>query len=615
MGNSDLAALVKQSVDITEVIGQVVPLRRSGSRYLGLCPFHAEKTPSFHVDSENQFYHCFGCGAGGDVLSFVMKQQNLSFIEAVKYLADRYHIVLPQSSYTPNGKSSALFENAKKERLRLYETLAIAGDYFYQQLHHSEAGSVARAYLDKRGLPPSLVEAERLGYALDRWDGLAEHLKRSGIPPELGTKAGLLARSNKGRYYDRFRNRLIFPILDDRGRLAAFGGRSLAEQTGSSAGGSRQPAANEPKYLNSPETPVYHKGRMLYQLARARQACAQVRQVIMVEGYMDLLAFHAKGFYRVVATLGTALTLQQVRLLRRMCDEVVLAYDADDAGEMAMLRALPLFLQEQLAISCVRFPEGMDPDDFLRKDGMDALETLLRAREDLGVYAIRKKLALWDGSLGGKSKVLSELKPILEGVGQEILRAEYLRLISEGLSLPQTAVAKQLLSDRKRAARGASSAAKTASCLSQTQSLEESILRAMIKYPALTEEVKASGVLDNFHSRQLRTIAETLLEAVRAPYDQFNMNHVYDILPQDELKELFTHFLMQSMDLIEAQVQMKDWLQALGERATRKTRAQLREALQQAELQGNTAQVRQLLTQIQHLCSAKKPAKGSTDNV
>lgn len=543
-----------------------------------------------------------------------MKQQNLSFIEAVNYLADRYHIALPEADYASSKPAGAL-ESAKKERQQLYQALEIAGDFFYKQLHHSEAGKIARDYLQKRGLPVTLVETERLGYALNQWDGLAQHLERSGTSLEVGLKAGLLAKSNKGRYYDRFRNRLIFPIVDDRKRLVAFGGRSLSGETGDAGGGSAQPTVNEPKYLNSPETLVYHKGRMLYQHARAREECRRVRQVIMVEGYMDLLAFHAKGFYRVVATLGTALTLQQVRLLRRMCDEVVLAYDADEAGERAMLRALPLFLQEQLAVSCLRFPEGMDPDDFLKNEGLGALELLLRQREDLGVYAIRNKLATWDGSIGGKTRVLSDLKPILDGVNQVVLRTEYLRLISDRLSLPQAAISKQFFSAANRISKSSSSRAKLPSCLTQTQTLEESVLRAIIKCPSLIEEVKASGALDNFQSPQLRAVTETLLEAAQPPYDSFNVTTVYDTLQEDELKELFTHLLMESKDLIEAQVQIKDWLQALCERTTRNARSELREALKQAELQGNTARVRQLLTQIQDLCSAKKTAKDSTDNV
>jgi DNA primase len=247
------------------------------------------------------------------------------------------------------------------------------------------------------------VETERLGYALPQWDGLVKHLQDRRVDPNLGVKAGLLSRSTRdqAKFYDRFRNRLMFPIRDERGRVVAFGGRILAGETG-----------DEPKYLNSPEHPVFQKGRMLYQLSRAREACRQVRQVVLVEGYMDLLAFHAQDFYRVAATLGTALTPHQVRLLSRHFEEVVLAYDGDEAGERAMRRALPLFLQEELAVSCIRFPDRMDPDDFLRSKGLTAFEGLLQRREDLGAYAVGKTLETWDGTVTGKARVLAELQPI-----------------------------------------------------------------------------------------------------------------------------------------------------------------------------------------------------------
>jgi DNA primase len=607
-----LAALVKQAVDITEVIGQVVPLRRIGNRYVGLCPFHQEKTPSFHVDAENQFYHCFGCGTGGDVLSFIMKQRNFTFGEAVKHLADRYHIVLPQSGAA--SPDAGALQASKKQKQQLYDLLNAAADYFYSQLHHSQAGKVARDYLQRRGLPSSVIEAERLGYALDQWDGLLRHVNKSGASQNLALEAGLLVKSSKDRIYDRFRNRLIFPIRDDHGRVVAFGGRSLAAEkvNGQSPGA----PANEPKYLNSPESPVYHKGRMLYQQARAREECRHTRQLILVEGYMDLLAFHAHGFYRVVATLGTALTPHQVRLMRRMCDEVVLAYDADDAGQKAMLKALPLFLQEGLAVSCLCFPDGMDPDDFLKQQGIGAVERLLHEREDLGVYVIRKKLEGWDGSISGKSKVLSQLMPLLEGVRQPVTRSEYLRLISEKLSLSEPAIVKQLGMRGRQSynTHSASLRAISPSYPAQAQSLEESILRAMIKYPALIEKVRESGAVNNFQSTQLRCIAECLLQAAHPPYEEFNAAGVYDNLEGDDLKGLYTHFMLESNELAGVQVLMEDWIRALCERSRKKVRFDIHAALRQAEREGNTTQVRKLLSEIQNLCSASRAADPS-DNV
>ncbi|MEM5787272.1 MAG: DNA primase, partial [Syntrophobacteraceae bacterium] len=408
MIGSGIATLVKQAVDIVDVIGRAVPLRRSGNRHIGLCPFHQEKTPSFQVDAENQLYYCFGCGTGGDVLSFVMKHQNLTFGDTIKYLSERYNIPLPNES---SGDDSALLLENRREREKLYAAIECAADFFQRELRMSAEGRVAREYIVKRELPPEVVDSQRIGYAPARWDGLLKHLGKSGFEPDLGVAAGLLSKSGSDstKYYDRFRNRLIFPIADERGRIIAFGGRIL------SAG-----EQNEPKYLNSPESAVYHKGRMLYQYGTAREACRQVRQVVLVEGYMDLLAFHARDFHRVAATLGTALTSQQVRLLSRIADEVVLAYDGDDAGERAMLRALPLFLQEEVSISCIRFPSGMDPDDFLKEHGISGFERLLERREELGAYAIGKAVEQWDGSAAGRTTIFAGLQAIFQTVRQPL---------------------------------------------------------------------------------------------------------------------------------------------------------------------------------------------------
>ncbi|MGV8074623.1 MAG: DNA primase [Syntrophobacteraceae bacterium] len=616
MSASDIATLVKQAVDIVDVIGQVVPLRRNGNRHLGLCPFHQEKTPSFQVDAGSQFYHCFGCGSGGDVLSFVMKHQNLSFGEAVEYLAERYHIALPQKDPTHSSPGSVT-EASRKEREQLYRILQEAADFFYKQLHHGEPGKIARDYLSKRRLPPHIVETERIGYAPNQWDSLRRHLEHQGIDPELGVKAGLLSKGAKDRIFDRFRNRLIFPIMDEREHVVAFGGRSLAGELPGAGNASASDGQNEPKYLNSPETPIYHKGRMLYQLAKARDACRKVRQTIVVEGYMDLLAFHAQGFYRVVATLGTALTLHQVRLLSRMCDEVVLAYDADEAGEKAILRALPLFLQEELAVTCLRFPEGMDPDDFLKASGLEGFETLLQKRNDLGVYVLEKGLNGWDGTSSGKARVLAELQPVLEAVRQPVLKSEYSRLLAERLSLSETVIERQV-QHGKRSTEKYSRPFRQAPLpkTSQNYSLEENILRLMIKYPDLIEEVKSFEAVEYFEQPRLKAVAEVLLRTPHPPENSFDAAAVYDLLEESEQKELFTKFLLESGDLSDARVQLHDWLEALRSAKTRSKRfGSLNEALLRAQHEGDATQIKVLLAQLQSLYSVKKGAKKHRKNV
>lgn len=610
MGASDLAVLVKQAVDIVDVIGRVVSLKRVGHRHVGLCPFHQEKTPSFHVDSESQFFHCFGCGAGGDVLNFVMKQQNLGFGDAVRHLADRYHIVLPEASPSWEGRAS---DASRKERETLFRVVEAAADFFYGQLHHSSAGRAAREYLQHRGIPERVVEAERMGYAPDLWDGLLRHLDRSGFDLAQAEKVGLLSRNAKDRIFDRFRHRLIFPIRDDQGRVVAFGGRSLPrEKTPENHEGSRT-RGEEPKYLNSPESPLYHKGRMLYQFARAREACRHMRQVVLVEGYLDLLAFHIHDFYRVVATLGTALTSHQVRLLARIADEVVLAYDGDEAGEKAMLRSLPLFLEEELGVSCVRFPEGADPDDFLKVHGKAGLERILQGREDLGRYAVGKTLERWDGTTGGKARTVNDLKQILQKVRQPVLRSEYVRMIAERLSLDEKAVHDQVEGGRKYSpATGRTVRRRSVHRVEQPDSLEESVVRLMIHYPGLIEEVVNSGAIDHFGNSKLKILAETLVKSPRPPRDRFDAKAVFEQLEDHDSRALLTRFMLESGDLADVETHLRDWLGAICTFKPWRTRlCALNEALDRAQRDGNMVEVKSILGQIQSLHSVKQKTRQS----
>ncbi len=601
---SGIATLVKQAVDIVDVIGRAVKLRRSGNRHTGLCPFHQEKTPSFQVDAENQLYHCFGCGAGGDVISFVMKHQNLTFTDAVKYLSDRYNIPLPQQD---NESDSALLLAGRKEREEILAVVECACEFFYRQLRMSEEGRVARDYIVKRELPQEVVEAQRLGFAPARWDGVLQYFRKKGFGPELGVKAGLLGQGSgdPSKFYDRFRNRLIFPITDERGRTVAFGGRSL------SAG-----EQNEPKYLNSPETPVYHKGRMLYQYGAAREACRQVRQVVLVEGYMDLLAFHAKGFFRVTATLGTALTAQQVRLLARISDEVVLAYDGDDAGEKAMLRALPIFLQEEVPVSCIRFPDGMDPDDFLKKHGISGFEELLGRRAELGAYAVRKAMDDWDGSAAARTKIFSELQGIFQSARQPLLRAEYLHLIADRFSISEELARAELEHDRRGKGEKGPRSYRPAPCIPkvETESLEEKILRLIVKHPQLAGTVRECGALGCFRESKLCEIAKVLCRAGFCETGEFSSSQIYDLLAQADLQELYTRYLLEPYELEEPEIQLSGWLNALLVNECKRKRMELVRVLREAEQQGDTDRIRTIQLEIMALTS-KASVSVFSDNV
>ncbi len=591
MTGSGIASVVKQSVDIVEEIGRAVHLRRSGNRHIGLCPFHQEKTPSFQVDAENQLYYCFGCGSGGDVLSFVMKHRNLAFADALKYLADRYNIALPEKDHVRDG----LFEASREERKRILAAVECAADFYYRQLHVSADGRGAREYVASRGLPREVVESQKLGYAPAGRDRLFDHLKKSGFDPGLAVKAGLLGQSSNdpSKFFDRFRNRLIFPIKDERDTVVAFGGRILPQGDG-----------NEPKYLNSPETPVYHKGRTLYQYSVARQACSKIRQVLLVEGYMDLLSFHAQGFYRVAATLGTALTAQQVRLLARMSDEVVLAYDGDDAGQKATLRSLPLFLSEELSVSCIRFPDGLDPDDFLKKFGLSEFDRLIGQREELGAHAVRLAVSSWDGSSAGKMRIFSELKPVFQSVRQPILRSEYLRIIADRFLITEKVAEEQLLHEkqsRSEPVRAHVRAPDHQRRQPQIESLDEKVLRLMIKHPDLVECVRDSDVLGCFEESRLAVMAGLLCQAGFCRGEQSVSSSLYDLLRESDLHELYTRYLLEPYDLEEPEIQLRDWLEALAKRTGKKRKKELEQSLREAERTGDRDRVSCLLVEIRNL--------------
>jgi len=358
----DFIEQLKASVDIVRVVGDYVRLKRTGSgpRYTGLCPFHQEKTPSFSVHSTHQFYKCFGCGAGGDVIKFVMEIERLTFWEAVRLLAERHGIPLP--------KQGAETDEESRRRAALYEMHEIAARLFREHLL-SPAGQDARAYLERRGVPRPVIEEFGLGLSDRTGQMLVRAFQRAGFAPELMEESGLVLRRNDGSgLYDRFRGRLMFPIHSESGKLIAFGGRALLPD-------------DQPKYLNSPETPIYRKSQVLYNLHRARKPMEEAGRAVLVEGYMDAIGVHAAGVRNVAAVCGTSLTPLQVRSLRRHAPEVVLNFDPDSAGANATEKHIPVLLDEGLRLRILSLGGGLDPDEFIREHGAQAyLDALEKAR-------------------------------------------------------------------------------------------------------------------------------------------------------------------------------------------------------------------------------------------
>lgn len=351
---------VRDRTDIVELISQYVNLKSAGRNHLGLCPFHAEKTPSFSVNAERQFFHCFGCGAGGDVFSFLMQTEGISFPDAVRRLADRAGIDLEERPLTTADKELI------DQRERLFRINALAVDYFHANLMTHPQGEVARAYMKTRGYGKKAAADYQIGYALDGWSGLKDHLQQQNVNLAEARILGLL-RERKQRQgdYDMFRARLIFPIFDLAGRVVACAGRVLDD--------------SKPKYINSPESPIYHKGMVLFGLYQARQAMRLSGDVLVVEGYFDQMALHRAGFAQTVATCGTALTADQVRQLKRYVQRVVLVFDQDSAGKQATFKAMTTLQQEGIPAAAITLPSGEDPDSFLQRHGSEAFQARLAA--------------------------------------------------------------------------------------------------------------------------------------------------------------------------------------------------------------------------------------------
>ncbi|HET6250875.1 MAG TPA: DNA primase [Tepidisphaeraceae bacterium] len=398
--SNDLTSFKSQvlsSIDIVEMIGRSVTLKRGGKDFVGLCPFHQEKTPSFYVSPTKQYFNCYGCKANGNAIDFVMKRDHMEFIDALRLLGESLGLELPRRG--GGGKQKA------GERQLLYEMQSAAGAFFSRLLEEPQQGLAAREYLAKRGFNGESIKKFQIGYSADSWDALLNSAVGRKYLPEQLALGGLLKKREKGSgFYDTFRNRLMFPIRDDSGRVIAFGGREMP--------GSESP----PKYLNSPETPLFAKSRCLFGLDLAKQKIVESRTVVVVEGYTDVVMAHQFGASNVVSPLGTALTEQHISLLRRFADRIVLLFDADTAGDTAVDKAVGLFLTQEIDIAVASMPDGVDPDEYFLVNGAEAFEKLIAAASDALEYKWKRLLRKYNAngnSLTGQQKTVEEYLGLL----------------------------------------------------------------------------------------------------------------------------------------------------------------------------------------------------------
>jgi DNA primase len=481
---------IRDRSSILEVVSDYVTLKKVGRNHRGLCPFHSEKTPSFMVNEEKQIFHCFGCGEGGDVFAFLMKAGHYSFPQAVEELAKRYGVRLPTRELSASQKKQM------DKRESLFEINRIASEYFRDLLTRRREGEAGRRYLSQRGISQEVVAEHGLGYSTDRWDGLVEHLREEKASLDLARELGLIFPKKREGWYDAFRGRVLFPIFDLHQRIVGFGGRIIKE--------------GEPKYLNSPESSIYHKGEALYGLQVARRYATEKDCIIVVEGYFDLLTLHQYGWRHSVATLGTALTPQHIRTLKRYTKNLITVFDADQAGVQATLRSLPLFLEEEVAGKTVILPNGEDPDGFLRKGNLEDFTKRVEQAVPLIDFFFQRLMRTYDvKSVDGKVRIAKEGLALLGKIPDRIRRDFYTKALAERLDVKESFLYEMLPSSPKgRPKEGGDS--KEPSLERTFPKSEEMVVRLMVHHPEVIPTISQEGVLREFESPILQKIAKAL---------------------------------------------------------------------------------------------------------
>jgi DNA primase len=499
-------AEIRSVADIVDVVSEAVALKKAGRNFLGLCPFHSEKTPSFTVSPDKQIFYCFGCGTGGNVFSFLMKQDGVSFPEAVRSLARRFGVALPDHGLTPEQKQRM------QEREQLFEINKSAMAYYRQMLEQDAAGRRALNYLSRRGFSADARNEFELGYAPEGWDNLLQHLQRKGLRPQAIEKAGLaVPRKNSSGHYDRFRDRVMFPIIDISGQVIGFGGRVLDDSL--------------PKYLNSPETAVYNKSRSLYGLSAARRHCREEAAVFVVEGYFDAIALYQHGVRNVVATLGTALTADHLRILRGLIGEngrVILVYDSDEAGVNAARRSIAVFDKSFVDAQFLILETGHDPDTYVFKYGPEAFRQSAAGAMGAFSFLLAGAVSRHGLTVEGKIRIIAELEQPLAAVNDSVERAVYLKELAERIGVDEAAIRQRL------AVLGPSKAAPgpgRASAGRQTrrpdsgrpaggkrERMERQVIAMMLQFPESLPEIRRQNALQHIESETLQRIGNAVVD-------------------------------------------------------------------------------------------------------
>ncbi|MBU1006728.1 MAG: DNA primase [Candidatus Omnitrophica bacterium] len=483
---------IQDRCDIVEVISGYIPLRQVGRNFKANCPFHHEKTPSFVVSPDKQIYHCFGCNSGGNVLNFVKEYEKIDFIDAVKLLAEKTGIKLPEYKRENNEGDSIIGS--------IYAVNDIAADYYVKALEGSGEAMEARRYVEKRGLEKNYLKTFKIGYAPQGWSSLTDYLMKRGVNIEVAIKAGLVQKGKNNSFYDLFRKRLTFPIFDVRGRVLGFGARVMDDSS--------------PKYINSPETIVYKKSQNLYGLNFAKPSIREKGFAVITEGYLDVMTSHQYGISNVISSLGTALTMEQIRLLKRYTHNIVMVYDADQAGEMATLRGLDLFLEEGVNVRVATLDSGHDPDSFIRKFGPRGFSERLKRSNSLFTY----KLGILNKKFDGRdpetmAEIVKEMLTTISKVRNAVIKAGYIKELSQELSIKEEAIWEELKKTKKiRSFRNAGPDGRVAGKKINISPAEKILVRLMLEDGNVINRVKQDLQPLDFKNPDIKHLVEALFD-------------------------------------------------------------------------------------------------------
>ena len=581
---NDVINQVIQRSDIVEIIGNYTALKKAGRNFKALCPFHNEKTPSFVVNPDKQIFHCFGCGVGGNAVGFLMRQEHLEFPEAVRFLANKAGVVIPEDDSATPSPSRQLREEILKIN-------ALAASFFHEMLLTSREADAKTAldYLKNRGVDLETVKKFQLGFAPNEWDALLKYLKSKGISEELISKAGLIiAREEKRGFYDRFRNRIVFPILDIQSRFVAFGARTMEDSDGA-------------KYINSPETPVYTKGQHMFGLQLTKAAVGKLDRIIVVEGYMDMIMPYIHGVENNAASLGTALTVEQIRLIRRYTPNVVMLFDTDTAGQSAIVRSLDLLIDEGMNVRVATLAKDEDPDSFIRQQGLKAFNARIDSAYSFLDFKFNWLSQQYDPmTVDGKSKIAQELLGTIARFKSEVAKYELTRQLAQKLNIPEGVLLKQ--AGQAKGQHGAFKEPEVTIKASASISAGQELLLALfLKDPAWVKAAQGKIGPEDFSQGQVRHVVEVIW-ALSNESSDWSTNDLLIRLNDESAESLVTRLIsVEEAKLGDAALVFGDCIGNIQKEKQKKARGRLLEAIRQAEAAHDTEKLDQLKEQFNQL--------------